>query len=543
MPIAVDGEVYDNEVQMEFKRLGLEMPTEQASATEGGVTTPSSGGGLESPTEPTGALKSTEGTKPPGRIYISPEPPKRPEDLPNIDDVPHHDWVESTLKSAWEALKAPGDALAGRFDPNTEEGVRRATDMAGWMIGAPAPVAGKLADGTLGSFAGVTSKTLDRSKLSYAQLEKSMGKHPDDVYQNTGFFQGADGRWRYEIPDDKSKVNIEHFDEDTSGNLITPRTGKTDFFGKRTEGLKLQHVLDHPELYKAYPWLADKDILPMPSGMKGISGMAASEGIYLGRQPADSMRDVLLHEAQHYIQEREGFALGGSSRQFLAPKWVKAQELYDKGVEKGHIDPTHPEAIKYKQEIDAAHDAAYEKYTRLMGEVESRNVEVRRNLSASDRTRFPPHSTEDVARADQIHQDKYGSAKAGDFEGIQGSTGLADDIAFMKHIDPKWYADWRKNYEDVIDRTEETYKEPTLEEKAATLKARRAYDVKMMAGDYGQSTDDLAPWSKLASKLGSDDLEKMASESHVAYIARLKEVGKVLQEEIDRQKKLNKDSK
>jgi hypothetical protein len=39
------------------------------------------------------------------------------------------------LNSAWEALTASGDAMRGDFDPMSQEGIERAFNMGGWIVG------------------------------------------------------------------------------------------------------------------------------------------------------------------------------------------------------------------------------------------------------------------------------------------------------------------------------------------------------------------------------------------------------------------------
>src|SRR6185369_6907776 len=44
------------------------------------------------------------------------------------------------------------DVYGGKIDPMSDQGIERAFDLAGMMVAGPAPVAAKMADGTLGSF-------------------------------------------------------------------------------------------------------------------------------------------------------------------------------------------------------------------------------------------------------------------------------------------------------------------------------------------------------------------------------------------------------
>jgi hypothetical protein len=68
---------------------------------------------------------------------------------PNIEDVPHHDWIEDTLKGIYHAIQAPGEAFQGKLDPMSEEGARRVSELGMTMVGGPSGMVGK--EATLGS--------------------------------------------------------------------------------------------------------------------------------------------------------------------------------------------------------------------------------------------------------------------------------------------------------------------------------------------------------------------------------------------------------
>ncbi|MDV7394397.1 LPD23 domain-containing protein, partial [Arthrospira platensis SPKY1] len=51
------------------------------------------------------------------------------------------------------------------------------------------------------SFAGEKSLTHDDLYLAFAQDMVARGQDPEKVRQETGWFQGKDGKWRYEISD------------------------------------------------------------------------------------------------------------------------------------------------------------------------------------------------------------------------------------------------------------------------------------------------------------------------------------------------------
>ena len=335
-------------------------------------------------------------------------------------------WPERMVRGAISAMALPGDVLSGKVQPGSPQEIERAFDLAGLMVFGPAPVASKLADGTLGSFAGVTSKTLDRNKLAEAQIMTANGVHPDDVWKKTGFFQGADGRWRYEIPDSSATLKDTGFIKTTTegdssipkgwgGEPITTvsvRPSKQEFqtleealnYAGKFEGVKLSDALDHPELFKAYPHLKDMEVAPLPKPIqdKGILGQVSGNTLYLKDDlDPEFAKSVILHEVQHFIQQKEGFARGGNTSEFLHPNLEKAQKLYEDAIAAGG-DPKSPALTKARKIIEDEKKAAFDKYHRLMGEVEARNVQNRMDMDEIERYSNSPASTEKIPRDQQI---------------------------------------------------------------------------------------------------------------------------------------------
>lgn len=171
------------------------------------------------------------------------------------------------------------------------------------------------------------------------------------------WFRGADTKWRQEVPDAGSKVN-------TSVNYIT-NIGKD-----RGMPAMLGEVLNHPSLYKSYPDLQTLPVKPLPSSYKGATSAGYAhleDAIYISPHlPEAELRGALLHEIQHAIQKREGFAYGSSKTSLLK-----------KGL---------------------SEDEAYSQYARSAGEVEARNVERRKDYSPEARKIFKPEGTEDIPR-------------------------------------------------------------------------------------------------------------------------------------------------
>jgi hypothetical protein len=86
-------------------------------------------------------------------------------------------------------------------------------------------------------------------------------------------------------------------------------------FSKPTQTYTLGDVLHHPELYKAYPE-AEKIPFVKRQGFfdfGGLQGWRGDNEIGLTPYSKDPL-GTLIHETQHYIQEKEGFGLGGNAK-------------------------------------------------------------------------------------------------------------------------------------------------------------------------------------------------------------------------------------
>lgn len=92
-------------------------------------------------------------------------------------------------------------------------------------------------------------------QMSKAEELKKQNLSPEEIYLETGAYEGADGRWRREIDDSKSKIVLE--------NAKRIEVGDT---------YKLKEVLKHPELYKAYPKLKNIEV-KFVDNEYGYSGM------------------------------------------------------------------------------------------------------------------------------------------------------------------------------------------------------------------------------------------------------------------------------
>ena len=384
-------------------------------------------GPLQGSQEATGALKSQEGREVAPQENSSPEASK--EAVVSASQTESSNWfdkdfskgtkignaltqrTEEALKglvsSAWKALKTPGEVSQGKLPmwAVNEDGsvntspyvIEKMADLAGLDTFAPAPLVSKAVDGTLGVFAGVKSKSLDFKAVDKAhELIKKGNIDKEEVFKQTGFFTGTDGRLRYEIPDKDAKIVKSPY-ESTLGE-----------------------VLDHPELFKAYPHLKNTYTEIDPSLKPNSAYYSAKDDVIVLSKEAAKDKGILMHEIQHAIQEYEGFNKGGSpvsadnmklrfdedvKQIYLEYKALKNKEVLSP-QERNRFDHIVKIINKYPEYHAAGRVKAYENYMNLAGEVEARNVQTRSDYDPRKAKNLHPIWTEDTPKYQQVVKDK-----------------------------------------------------------------------------------------------------------------------------------------
>ncbi|ERJ30166.1 hypothetical protein UNSWCS_267 [Campylobacter concisus UNSWCS] len=119
-------------------------------------------------------------------------------------------------------------------------------------------------DVSLNSFAGEKAITANVGKLDQAKAMLEKGADEVEIWQKTGWFKDKDGAWKFEIGDSKARLNPNF-----------------------KSGGRLGELLEHEELFKAYPELKDVGVVKIedeiPSGAaQSVKNVAQREkrGIY-----------------------------------------------------------------------------------------------------------------------------------------------------------------------------------------------------------------------------------------------------------------------
>ena len=326
--------------------------------------------------------------------------------------------------------------------------------------------------------------TMRLDNLGVARQMEKAEKEARDIKLATGWERGADGKWRYETGDfaineamfigSESQHMEQRYKElkaedKTLQNKkerlwreydLLPKRGRNDEQQKRAKEInkavkeiikqqnnvademrkleneyrnyergrvKLSELISNDNgLFDAYPKLRDLpvSIQKMPRGMRGSEHSDGQGNVVLIRLNQDmstaEVRETLVHEIQHAIQDIEGFARGGDP---IALKDAAGENLRNTRRELERVANDAGYSLSEVKKPDFATDNAelkaaieqynkasdvyfgadfYERYHNLGGEVEARNASNRIDMSDEQRRESLATDTEDVAREDQI---------------------------------------------------------------------------------------------------------------------------------------------
>ncbi len=193
------------------------------------------------------------------------------------------------------------------------------------------------------SFAGLNANRADLGRLSQAEQMERDGRTTEEIYRDTGWFRGMDGKWRWEIDDsgmEYSRAGDMEFRRDHPEYARYQQLMDQMLYGTLTEqeqqelreldqtwgrerprlservdrgNATLGDIISHDELFRNYPQLRNVRVRFDDLG-SGTTGQYTAETgtITLDNSLRSAPEDTLIHEVQHAIQHAEGFA-GGSN--------------------------------------------------------------------------------------------------------------------------------------------------------------------------------------------------------------------------------------
>lgn len=315
--------------------------------------------------------------------------------LRGVIDVTENTGEDGTQAEAWAILEEIfADAYAGinafsahaeQFNETveqtmTERGVGRGSQNAA----ATDRTTGPPAEGRY-SFGGENAQRADLEALDRAQDMERRGVAMETIFRETGWYTGADGKWRFEIDDSGMEYDpsgdlqgavsrqwamedLETAIEDLFGSITKEQADMVRAYNRaeiardtaeqqrlydeltsaefgflfetyadalqranaaknNPQGGTLADYINHPELFANYPQLrqASLQFTDLPDGTRGRYN-TESHTITLDNSLRSSPEDTLVHEIQHAIQNAEGFA-GGASPEYWARRESETGDL------------------------------------------------------------------------------------------------------------------------------------------------------------------------------------------------------------------------
>lgn len=373
------------------------------------------------------------------------------------------------------------DEKASRFNREAESALsQNASEVPAHAVSEPENVRLRAVDEPKGrgpperfSYAGRDARNADLEALHEAERYEMQGVGAETIRQKTGWFRGADGKWRWEIDDSGAETDTkwgflrnpdakrynELFekvylnDTATAEDLNELQILDKNLKGVRKSPLYLDEIVRHDKLFEAYPALRDVKVrFEANTGNKEGSYHPEENEFVLRtglKLEPEKLKNTLIHEIQHAIQEQEGFARGtnpgywdemiqsGYSRRKNDGRIERARKEYHR------IFDSAPEEFKDKvrrinrARLDGDYDAAetvvdelydseyadlwsqldmaefewrsdrgeelnaYDLYRDTAGEIEARDAAARRGLTAEERrNRKPDTGDENTVFAD-----------------------------------------------------------------------------------------------------------------------------------------------
>lgn len=236
-----------------------------------------------------------------------------------------------------------------------------------------------------------------RNNLGIAKELEAKDKTAKEIWVATGWEKGVDGKWRAEIDDSKMTLD-------------------PDFMQMR--GYTLGEAIKYDELFELYPDIKNVRVSVIPNLGNMLGAYLPTKNLIMlnGARTEEEVRSTLLHEIQHIVQSKEGFATGGTSK--MAETYLR-KKISDITIAK-HIPSFLAKAAskllqgvnlnssitQFNSELEKAKHLlskeTFDLYQSIAGEVESRNVQERMNMTSDERKNTPLSQTEDVEREEQV---------------------------------------------------------------------------------------------------------------------------------------------
>lgn len=249
---------------------------------------------------------------------------------------------EEIMEDAYAGIDSYGQR-ASRYHEQAVDAIERAAEAAEHPASEPEGLTLRAVDEVKSrgppekySYAGRNAENADLDALHEAERYEMQGVDAETIRQKTGWFRGADGKWRWEIDDSDTETDTKWgflrnpdakrynelfekaylYDTATAEDLNELRILDKNLKGVRKSPLYLDEIVRHDKLFEAYPALRDVKVrFEVNTGNKEGSYHPEENEFVLRtglKLEPEKLKNTLFHEIQHAIQEREGFARGAN---------------------------------------------------------------------------------------------------------------------------------------------------------------------------------------------------------------------------------------
>jgi hypothetical protein len=313
--------------------------------------------------------------------------------------------------------------------------------------------------GMAGIMIGPKAKTWDAERAYKAVMLEHAGVKPEQIWYETGTYRGPGGAWRQEIDDSKAvhrtpdeiKAKARQLQDQQAmlkaaakESLARGKEVVSDLFPKEAVaarqaikkhvsniddelggyfGLKadprrgnlMKYGYEHPELYAAYPELADYVMAQGKKGDPGVLGSMSGKDLELYQAGLNQKQpsSTVAHELQHAIQSIEGTPRGGNTYEFMAARkhaedmvkahnarlsdLAKRMDEADNPFVKKQLQDQYFDEMTLKQKVyPSSLMDPYQEYRLLGGEAEARMIQERLNMPQEQRSKTFPLGSYDV---------------------------------------------------------------------------------------------------------------------------------------------------
>ena len=270
-----------------------------------------------------------------------------------------------------------------------------------------------------------------QNNLDAAQKMEAAKKEAKAIKLATGWERGADGKWRYEIPDGiyhpkgdaelKKALARQPWREELNGlsdrildgeGLSKEETERFNELAEKEAAFKADYLkkekphladwLENDELFKAYPELKRVGIVftdNMPKEQAGYYD-SKSNTITVNTNSSEDTASIIAHEVQHAIQRYEGFATGGN---------LKAAMEYLSGNKRADVKIKQQLAYKLSQEKGLG--LSEEEVNSLIGHLEYEDIsddELQKQIDAlCQKHNITEDQLEDIYPMDSVWHEAY----------------------------------------------------------------------------------------------------------------------------------------